>query len=50
MKQTQEVFSTFANESITEQTAEEIEQNLKDFFTVLLSWEGFEQGEETENE
>ena len=29
MRQTQEVFSAFANESLTEQAAEEIERNLK---------------------
>lgn len=38
MKQTENLFSNYTSEKISEQVAEEIEDNLREFFKLLLAW------------
>lgn len=49
MTNTRILFSQY-EANITEEAEEEIEQNLKTFFTILLSWDRFEKEEGGRNE
>ena len=40
MKQTENLFSNYTTKKISEQVAEEIEDNLREFFKLLLAWSG----------
>ena len=46
MLNTKAIFQKYAAEQITNETANEIEENLKTFFTILLGWQDESEGGE----
>ena len=44
MLNTKTIFQKYATEKITEEVANEIEENLKTFFTILLGWNDESEG------